>query len=1109
MAFSADSARRPSTAHSDKSDVLFLQKLSPHSVSDDSSDSDDSDDDSLNDELFSPVDRGAHEREDLSFSRPQLHKTDELPRDISMPETQGEDRYDFIRILDARVLKIVEKISGQHDSALVAEIKDQQQRHEEALSELKFKIQKQHVDSIEEHKTVAAAKFQEHLAEMTKAIQQTAVAQQKSAEIAVNTLQHTCKHLSQELADSRARISELENRSARAQNLSQSLQNKLSKTQEMLLRSNAENTDLKSKASADAKEANALLQRRENELMQELRAVEERANDRESKLLKSIEDLETRVIQERLKGESELQKGLEREKDRVESVVKETRRRQSIIVRESFERDAVAKQREIALKSELTSCRKHVNSLKKDLIVARKKIVEIGAAGVIQRAQRRLWRTQHCRSEARWWRKELLRREHSKDFIRTKQISGMRKALEVELREEMKQEISHCLSEAVEKAVSDTKSIAERDAAKKWSTRVTIAEAESAAAVAELNKVNKTIASRIGRVEARAKQDTTDVWSEKMKAALSAANEKHQKQRRTIAKKLQQCENSLKLAGDKLSKKDIEYRTSLAREKELFLRAEDQANEEILQLRLELASIKEEKENEIELLRSSHVKEIEKLEQEARRHLRLFESECANPEDQKVVTLVTHEKTVTGAISEVHNVTMSQLRQEMDSTVKALKLNHARTLGRLLSQLADARSEILQVKKQHGNMLHRYKSISSRMSVSQPSLPIEKDKNGPDSARRKSLLSSSANSKSESHHEGKGKNFINTIIFKRGTLEHAENAVCTTSSSHAEYEKPRSKQKRKFHTKPIRLTSCEKKDAKKCGNNSLALRVDLSEYAAKKRRAREKAHRIKKEIEDKKADGLTFSPTLTARRSVKVKSKLKLNNDSHTQNLKNSSGSLVQAEGYCDNTRMTQSNAVSKNSVAIASKRQCKPRTGICKLKMKMGLIVCKKKMREAGILKMGASHHFDLKAFISYARGNAKITRKLLSDHELTEIYEKDLLGRYKPHCDNSGVPMRVICEWLNIQNESSTISCKNEKASKCASPRSDDKRRLTPPTKRKSVRGQVSRRDSSKSNTSSDAPEAIENVKKVPVESDPQQLMSSISEYDAASPRSMSESL
>ena len=537
---SSDPARRSSMAHSDNSGVLFLHNPSMKSVGEYTSDSDDSDD-SLNDELFSQGNGNARERENLSLNLPQIHKAGEPPGETTVSGTHGEDNYELICMLDARVTKIVEKISGRHDSALVAEIKHQQQRHEEALSELKSKIQKQHNDSVEKHKSAAATRLQEQLTQMTKAIQETAVAQQKSAEIALNTLQQTCKRLSQELADSRARISELENRDARAQNLCQLLQNKLWNTQEMLLKSNEEKKHLELKASADAKDAKALLQRREEELMQKLRAVEEKANDQESKLRKSIENLESRVIQERLNGESQLQKGLELERDRNDSVMKETRRRQSAIVREGLERDAVAKQREVALKSELTSCRKHVNTLKKELMLTRKKIVEIGAAGVIQRALRKLQRTQYCRSEAQWWRKELLRREELTNCIIAKQISEMKISLEGELREEMNQNFSDRISEnKVQNPVGDATVIAEKDAAKKWSTRVAVAEAESAAAVAELKRVNKAIASRIGRVEARAKQEASDMWSQKLEAALSSATKNHHDQRRTLTKKLQQ-----------------------------------------------------------------------------------------------------------------------------------------------------------------------------------------------------------------------------------------------------------------------------------------------------------------------------------------------------------------------------------------------------------------------------------------------------------------------------------------------------------------------------------------------------------------------------------------
>ena len=140
----------------------------------------------------------------------------------------------------------------------------------------------------------------------------------------------------------------------------------------------------------------------------------------------------------------------------------------------------------------------------------------------------------------------------------------------------------------------------------------------------------------------------------------------------------------------------------------------DDADREVHELRLELARIKEEKENEIALLRSSHVQEIEKLEEEARCHLRLFESECATPEDQNAVTGITGCQLISGE----RYKDLPSLQEQMNSTVRALKLNHAKTLGRLLSQLAAARSEILQVKKQHGNMLHRCRSISNRIAVS-------------------------------------------------------------------------------------------------------------------------------------------------------------------------------------------------------------------------------------------------------------------------------------------------------------------------------------------------------------------------------------------------------
>ena len=238
-----------------------------------------------------------------------------------------------------------------------------------------------------------------------------------------------------------------------------------------------------------------------------------------------------------------------------------------------------------------------------------------------------------------------------------------------------------------------------------------------------------------------------------------------------------------------------------------------------------------------------------------------------------------------------------------------------------------------------------------------------------------------------------------------------------------------------------------------------------------------------------------------ARRAVKVKSRLNLNNDSHSENLKNSPGDFFPSK-IRDSTLEIPSKTVSMNSAAVASKRQCKPRAGTGKLKIKMGLILCKKKMLKAGILKMGPNHHFmDLKAFISYARGAAKITNKLISDHELNEIYEKDLMSRCKPNSDH--VPMRVISEWLNISHNNSD---------KYSSPRSANQRRLTPPTKRKSFRSgetpanqRVSRRITMKSSQSDNAFEVMDNASTLPLDAGAQQLMSSKS----ASPRSISESL
>ena len=113
------------------------------------------------------------------------------------------------------------------------------------------------------------------------------------------------------------------------------------------------------------------------------------------------------------------------------------------------------------------------------------------------------------------------------------------------------------------------------------------------------------------------------------------------------------------------------------------------------------------------------------------------------------------------------------------------------------------------------------------------SQPTEKETDDSDPTIGTSLLSSPINLKSEGQHERKGKDFNDKVVFQKDRKESAKNAVCAKSSD-TEFRKPRSKHLRKLNKKPVRLISREKTDAKKCRNNSLAFRVDLSEYAAKK-----------------------------------------------------------------------------------------------------------------------------------------------------------------------------------------------------------------------------------------------------------------------------------
>jgi hypothetical protein len=279
------------------------------------------------------------------------------------------------------------------------------------------------------------------------------------------------------------------------------------------------------------------------------------------------------------------------------------------------------------------------------------------------------------------------------------------------------------------------------------------------------------------------------------------------------------------------------------------------------------------------------------------------------------------------------------------------------------------------------------------------------------------------------------------------------------------------------------------------------LRVNPTEYAARRKRARDNASRIKREALEKSADGLTFSPNLNL--SQRGKGKGEETNAYSQMPVLNLTEGDWDEEGddvVVDDSRREEKKGDEErmSSTVVADhlqrknmsmkkttkKKEIPPSPG---RKNRMGLLLCKRKLRAAAAAAASSSQagtisfaqlfrpfvksysmesRLDMRAFVSLVRGAGKIPKSMLANAELEAIFQSELLSRCKPGA--SGVSLGLVKAWVIDGQEDEREDLAPQLHSKKPS-------KLTPPTvKRSSLRSRqaAAAADKLRSEAEKDAP-------------------------------------
>ena len=439
------------------------------------------------------------------------------------------------------------------------------------------------------------------------------------------------------------------------------------------------------------------------------------------------------------------------------------------------------------------------------------------------------------------------------------------------------------------------------------------------------------------------------------------------------------------------------------------------------------------------------------------------------------------------------------MHDDTDSAVDLLRGDHAKAVGRLLSQLAEARSEILNVKKQHGELVRRYQ-ISDSGDTEKKIKKKTKDASTLQKASTGKRLKNAAAErlrKADSAADIK----VTALRNQRQRAQDAhESSIKERKSNEAEQDRFNQETSQERHSAPETLfssfvgangavsTGSTKPKSPRFGRPDPCLRVNPTEYAAQRKWARENASRIKREALEKSADGLTFSPNLNLSQRGKGKAAetnayaqmpvLELSDADAAGHddgdCKGDGEEIGEAEKKVGKKREVTAAAIEqpprkKNS----NKKRKSPQSP--SRKNKMGLLLCKRKLRGAAAAAASSSKAgtisfaqlfrpfvksysmesmLDMRAFVSLVRGAGKIPKSMLDNAELEGIFQAELLSQCKPGAP--GVPLGLLKAWIINGQEGEQTRSTASGPDVIADSQFQAKRpsKLTPPTVKRSSR-------------------------------------------------------